>query len=139
MADFAGASLQGANLSLAGLQLAGLRDAELDGADLQMARLAGADLSGAKLQGVDMRGAVVWRTTLPGGDIAPLADMAQIVMQQPAENETVAFGAFLARLQSGKLKARLGRRPRAPVGRGPERCLGHVGRPAGMAGLGQGQ
>ena len=107
MADFAGASLQGANLSLAGLQLAGLRDAELDGANLQMARLAGADLSGAKLQGVDMRGAVVWRTTLPGGDIAPLADMAQIVMQQPAENETVAFGAFLARLQSGKLKARL--------------------------------
>ena len=106
MADFASAGLQGASLSLANLEVAGLRDAELDAANLQLARLAGADMSGAKLQGSDMRGAVVWRT-LPPGETPAFADMAQIVMQPPSEDELVALGASLARLENGPLKARL--------------------------------
>ena len=107
MADFASAGLQGANLSLANLEVASLRDAELDGASLQMARLTGADLSGAKMQGSDLRGAVVWRTLPPGGESPAFADMAQIVMQPPSEDELAALGASLAQLENGPLKARL--------------------------------
>ena len=107
MADFASAGLQGASLSLANLMAAGLRDADLDGANMQMARLTGADLSGAKMAGSDMRGAVVWRTLPPGGEAPAVADMAQIVMQPPTEDELVALGASLAQLESGSLKARL--------------------------------
>lgn len=107
MADFASAGLQGATLAFASLELAGLRDADLEGASLQMARLAGADLSGAKLQGSDMRGTVIWRTPPPAGEAPAAADMAQIVLRAPAEEELVALGAALARLDSGPLKARL--------------------------------
>jgi uncharacterized protein YjbI with pentapeptide repeats len=107
MADFASASMQGASLSLANLEGASLRDAELDGANMQMARLTGADMSGAKLQGSDMRGTVVWRTLPPGGDSPAFADMAQIVMQPPVEDELTALGASLAKLENGPLKARL--------------------------------
>jgi uncharacterized protein YjbI with pentapeptide repeats len=107
MADFASAGLQGANLAFAGLELASLRDAELEGANLQTARLTGADLSGAKLQGSDMRGAVVWRTTPPAGEPPAAVDLAQIVLQAPAEEELVGLGAALARLDNGGLKARL--------------------------------
>ena len=107
MADFASAGLQGASLSLANLMAAGLRDADLDGANMQMARLIGADLSGAKMAGSDMRGAVVWRTLPPGGEAPAVADMAQIVMQPPTDDELVALGASLAQLESGPLKARL--------------------------------
>ena len=107
MADFTSAGLQGASLSLANLMAAGLRDADLDGANMQMARLIGADLSGAKMAGSDMRGAVVWRTLPPGGEAPAVADMAQIVMQPPTDDELVALGASLAQLESGPLKARL--------------------------------
>jgi len=107
MADFASAGMQGASLSLANLEGASLRDAELDGASLQMARLTGADLSGTKMQGSDLRGAVVWRTLPPGGDSWAFADMAQIVMQAPSEDELSALGASLAQLENGPLKARL--------------------------------
>ena len=107
MADFSNAGMQGATLMLANLEAASLRDAELDGASLQMARLAGADLSGAKLQGSDMRGAMVWRTRPPGGENPTFADMAQIVLQPPAEDELIALGASLAQLENGPLKARL--------------------------------
>jgi uncharacterized protein YjbI with pentapeptide repeats len=107
MADFASASMQGASLSLANLEAASLRDAELDGASLQMARLAGADLTGAKMQGSDLRGAVVWRTLPPGGEAPAFADMGQIVVLPPAEDELVALGASLAKLESGPLAARL--------------------------------
>jgi uncharacterized protein YjbI with pentapeptide repeats len=108
-ADFTSATMQGASLALAGLEGASLRDAELEGANLAMGRLAGADLSGAKMQGSDMRGAVVWRALPPaGGDVPALADMAQIVIQQPAEDEWVALAATLLRLEDGQLAARLG-------------------------------
>src|SRR5262249_21417892 len=108
-ADFTSATMQGANLALAGLEGASLRDAELEGVNLAMARLAGADLSGAKMQGSDMRGANVWRALPPtGGDIPALADMAQIVIQQPPEEEWVALAATLLRLEDGQLAARLG-------------------------------
>jgi uncharacterized protein YjbI with pentapeptide repeats len=107
MADFVSASMQGAGLSLSNLQGASLRDTELEGANLQMARLIGADMSGAKMQGSDMRGAVVWRTHPPGGESPPFADLAQIVMQAPNEDELVASGASLAQLENGPLKARL--------------------------------
>jgi uncharacterized protein YjbI with pentapeptide repeats len=108
-ADFTSAAMQGASLALAGLEAASLRDAELEGVNLAMARLAGADLSGAKLQGSDMRGANVWRALPPtGGDIPALADMGQIVIQQPAEDEWVALAATLLRLEDSQLAARLG-------------------------------
>jgi uncharacterized protein YjbI with pentapeptide repeats len=108
-ADFTSATMQGASLALAGLEGASLRDAELEGVNLAMARLVGADLSGAKMQGSDMRGAVVWRALPPaGGDVPALADMAQIVIQQPAEDEWVALAATLLRLEDGQLGARLG-------------------------------
>ena len=108
-ADFTSAVMQGASLALAGLEGASLRDAELEGVNLAMARLAGADLSGAKLQGSDMRGATVWRALPPtGGEVPALADMAQIVIQQPAEDEWVALAATLTRLEDGQLAARLG-------------------------------
>ena len=108
-ADFTSAVMQGASLALAGLEGASLRDAELEGVNLAMARLAGADLSGAKLQGSDMRGAIVWRALPPtGGDVPALADMAQIVIQPPAEDERVALAATLLRLEDGQLAARLG-------------------------------
>ncbi len=107
MADFASAGLQGASLALANLEIASLRDAELDAASLQMARLTGADLSGAKLQGSDMRGTVVWRTLPPGGEAPTVADMAQIALQPPVEDDLVGLGASLAQLDNGPLKARL--------------------------------
>src|SRR5215468_5029538 len=108
-ADFTSAAMQGASLALAGLEGASLREAELEGVNLAMARLTGADLSGAKLQGSDMRGATVWRALPPtGGEVPALADMAQIVIQQPAEDEWVALAATLLRLEDGQLAARLG-------------------------------
>jgi len=108
-ADFTSAAMQGAGLALAGLEGASLREAELEGVNLAMARLTGADLSGAKMQGSDMRGAIVWRALPPtGGDVPALADMAQIVIQQPAEDEWVALAATLVRLEDGQLTARLG-------------------------------
>ena len=108
-AYFTSAAMQGASLALAGLEGASLRDAELEGANLAMARLAGADLSGAKLQGSDMRGAMVWRALPPtGGDVPAFADMAQIVIQPPAEDEWGALTATLLRLEDSQLAARLG-------------------------------
>ena len=83
-------------LALAGLEGANLRDADLEGANLAMARLAGTDLSGARMQGSDMRGAVVWRALAPmGGEVPALADMGQIVIQQPPEEDWAALAAAL--------------------------------------------
>ena len=108
-ADFTSAAMQGVGLALAGLEGARLRDAELEGANLAMARLAGADLTGARLQGGDLRGAVVWRTLPPtAGEGPALADMAQIVIEQPADEDWVALAALLVRLEDGPLAARLG-------------------------------
>src|SRR5262249_37743380 len=107
-ADFASAAMQGASLALAGLEGANLRDADLEGANLAMSRLAGTDLSGARMQGSDMRSAVVWRALPPmGGDVPALADMAQIVIQQPREEDWVALAATLLRA-GGSLAPSLG-------------------------------
>ena len=107
MADLGGAALQGASLAFAGLEGASLRNAELDGANLQVARLADADLSGARLQASDLQGAAVWRTKPPGADGLALADIGQIALQPPTEDEIVTLGASLAQLDNGPLKARL--------------------------------
>jgi len=107
MADITGAGMQGANLALAGLEGAVLRDAELEGASLRMATLHGADMTGAKLQGSDLAGAHVWRTTPPGGEIAALSDMAQIVMRPASEEELSALSSSLAHMHDGPLTARL--------------------------------
>ena len=107
MADFTSAGMQGANLSLASLEGAVLRDAELEGASLRMAALHGADMAGAKMQGSDLAGAQVWRTTPPGGEIGAFADMAQIVVRPPSEDELTALGASMAHMEDGPLKARL--------------------------------
>ena len=137
MADFTSAGLQGANLSLAGLEGAVLRDAELEGANLRMAMLHGADMTGAKLQGSDLAGAHVWRTTPPGAEVAAYSDMAQVLVRPPSEDELAALAASLAQIEDGRLKARLAdtvlgaHRPR------PERRLGHLVRPAAVAGPGQ--
>jgi uncharacterized protein YjbI with pentapeptide repeats len=107
MADFTSASMQGANLSLAGLEGAVLRDAELEGASLRMATLQGADMTGAKLQGSDLGGAHIWRTTAPSGEIAPFADMAQVLVRPASEDELSALSSSLAHMEDGPLKARL--------------------------------
>jgi hypothetical protein len=107
LADFTSAGMQGANLSLASLEGAVLRDAELEGANMQMAVLHGADMSGAKVQGSDMTGAHVWRTTPPGGESSAFADMAQIVMRPPSEDELAVLGVSLAHMEIGALKTRL--------------------------------
>ena len=104
MADLSGAALQGASLASASLEAASLRDADLDGANLQMARLYGADLTGARLQGSDMKAAYIWRTAPPVDGLG-FSDLAQIIVQPPAEDQLTAFAA-LARLQSGALKTR---------------------------------
>lgn len=106
-ADFANASMQGANLSLAGLEAASLREADLEGANLQMARLHGADLAGAHMQASDLKGTSLWRTRPPGSDNLVLADLSQIVLQPPAEDELTAFNASLAKLENAALKTRL--------------------------------
>ena len=59
------------------------------------------------MQGSDLRGTVVWRTLPPGGETPAFADMAQIVLQPPTEDELIALGASLAQLENGPLKARL--------------------------------
>jgi uncharacterized protein YjbI with pentapeptide repeats len=107
MADLANASLQGASLSLASLEAASLRGADLEGANLAVARLQGADLTGARLQASDLKGALVWRTKPPGGESPVLADLSQIVLVPPAEQDLNAFGAALATLENGALRARL--------------------------------
>jgi uncharacterized protein YjbI with pentapeptide repeats len=86
-ADFSSAGLQGANLSLAHLAGAVLREADLEGAELQSAKLYGADLRGARLQAADLAGAMIWRAAPPAGDAVALADLANIVMKQPAKDE----------------------------------------------------
>jgi uncharacterized protein YjbI with pentapeptide repeats len=107
LADLANVGLQGANLRLADLQAAVLRDAELEGANMQLAKLQGASMSGAKVQGTDMTGAVVWRTTPPGGDNVSVSDMTQLVMRPPADDELVALQVMLDGLEGGPLKSRM--------------------------------
>jgi uncharacterized protein YjbI with pentapeptide repeats len=106
-ADFTSAAMQGANLSLAGLQGGRLREAQLEGASLQLTKLHGADLAGAKLQGSDLTGALVWRALPPGSEDTATADMAQIVLRLPTEEELGAIAALLAEIDSAALKSRL--------------------------------
>ena len=154
-ANFMLASLQGADLTGAKLQMADFASAGLQGASLALANLEsasparcrarwrqpadgaahGADLTGAKLQGSDMRGTVVWRTLPPGGEASALADMAQIALQPPSEDD-LAGSAHRWR-SSTTARSRRG----SPDGlaravrRRPEQRLGCVHRSAAWQGL----
>ena len=119
---------------LASLEGAVLRDAELEGASLRMATLHGADMTGAKMQGSDLAGAQVWRTTPPGGEIGAFADMAQIVVRPPSEDELTALGASLAHMEDGRAQGAARRQPGGAHRPRPERELGHLARSAAVAG-----
>ena len=107
MADFSSASMQGANLSLANLEGAVLREANLEGASLQMAKLFGADMRGARLQLADMSGVKVWRTTPPGSEGTTHADITNMVMSPPSEEDIGVMKSVVAGLETGPLKVRL--------------------------------
>jgi hypothetical protein len=64
-------------------------------------------MSTAKVQGVDMTGALVWRTLPPSIDNSNLADMAQIALRPPTEEELAVVGRAVAALENGPLKRRL--------------------------------
>jgi uncharacterized protein YjbI with pentapeptide repeats len=106
LADFTSAALEGANLSVAGLAGARLRNARLEGASLQRARLMGTDVAGAKLQASDWTNALVWRAVPPASEDTTLADMTQLVLRPPAQDELAGLGP-LAEATSGALKPRL--------------------------------
>ena len=107
LADMSSAALQGANLSLANLEGTQLRDADLEGANLQMARMFGTDMRGAKLSMTDLSGAAVWRTVPPGADNVALADMANVAMNPPSEEEIGLTKSAVAAIDTGPLKVRL--------------------------------
>jgi uncharacterized protein YjbI with pentapeptide repeats len=98
LADLSGAALQGAHLTSARLGGAVLRDADLEGAVLQRAALHGADLRGARLPAADLAGAAVWQTLPPGGDAVALADMANIAIKPPGEDDLKALKSAHARV-----------------------------------------
>lgn len=108
LADFTGAGMQGANLSRANLEGSTLRNAELEGASLAGAVLHGASMAGARIQGSDMTGARVWRTLPPEGEGSAFADMAEIVLRPPGEEELAALAASLAHIGPGAPGASLG-------------------------------
>jgi uncharacterized protein YjbI with pentapeptide repeats len=106
-ADLTGAALQGAVLTHAGLEGARLRDARLEGAVARSARLFGADLGGAKLQGGDFAGALLWRTAPPGVEDVALADLTQVLVRAPTEEEIGALTQLQALTDNAVLKRRL--------------------------------
>ena len=139
MADFTSAGLQGANLSLANLEGASLRDAELDGASLQMARLTARTCRARSCKAATCVAPWSGAPCRPAARAPAVADMAQIVLQPPVEDDLVGLGASLAQLENGPLKARLADGVARLVRRRAEQRLGCVDRPAGVAGARQGQ
>jgi uncharacterized protein YjbI with pentapeptide repeats len=107
MVDMSEARMQGVNLSSANLEGAVLRDADLEGASLQTAKLFGADMRGTKLGLADLSRAMIWRTSPPTADSAPLVDLANIVMAPPSQEEIGQTTSAVAALDSGPLKVRL--------------------------------
>jgi uncharacterized protein YjbI with pentapeptide repeats len=92
-ADLSGAKMHAVDLSAAGLEGARLRHAELDAANLSRSMLFAADLTGARLAAADLSGAAVWRTVPPGGEQPILADLTQIVLRPPREQELAELSA----------------------------------------------
>lgn len=113
-ADFSSAGLQAAILSHAGLQGAVLRGAELEGAELQYAKLAAADLGGAKAPAADLRGAGIWQTRPPRESDLVLADLSELVLAPPEEDELAALAAMIEGLDDPRLRQRV-REPLAAV------------------------
>jgi uncharacterized protein YjbI with pentapeptide repeats len=108
LADLTSAVLQGANLARAGLEGARLQDAQLEGANLQLSKMYGAKLIGAKLQGSDLTGSLVWRTAPPAAEDAASADLNQLALRAPTQEELTALGALFAGRDGVTLQARLG-------------------------------
>jgi uncharacterized protein YjbI with pentapeptide repeats len=106
-ADLTGAALQGTVLAKAGFEGARLRDAHLEGVSARFARLFGADLGGAKLQGGDFAGSLVWRAVPPGVEDIALADLTQVVLRPPTEEEIAALAKAPAFTDNAVLKQRL--------------------------------
>ena len=107
MADFTSATMQGATLALANLEGAVLRDAALDGANLQATKLFGADLRSARLHGADLSGALVWRTLPPSSDNTQAADIANVAISPPSEDDMARMRSVVEGLESGPAKVRL--------------------------------
>jgi uncharacterized protein YjbI with pentapeptide repeats len=107
MADLSGAALEAAALVRANLEGASLRDAALDGAVLGMARLFGADLGGARLNAADLSGAMLWRTQPPSADAGASADLTNLAMRPPTEEDVDRMRTAVERLEAGPAKVRL--------------------------------
>jgi uncharacterized protein YjbI with pentapeptide repeats len=100
MADLSGTALQGARLASARLAGAVLREADLEGADLRDARLFGADMRGARLPAADLAGAAVWRAVPPAGEVAGLADLANIAIKPPGKDDVEQLKAAAAAIEA---------------------------------------
>ena len=99
-ADLRGAGLHGAILAFANLHSALLRGADLEAADLFRAKLLGADLGNARLRAADLRGAAIWLTQPPpGGEAIALADLSDLAIRAPDDQELAAMRSILPRMQ----------------------------------------
>jgi len=108
LADFSSAGMQAVVLNYAGLQGAVLRDADLEGASLQQAKLAGADLTGAKLAAADLREAGVWRAQPPAQDNLALADLENLDIAPPNDDEATALATMIDKLKDPRIKTQVG-------------------------------
>lgn len=108
LADFSSAGMQAVALNHAALQGAVLRDADLEGANLQQAKLAGADLTGAKLPAADLRGAGIWQAQPPPRGNLTLADLENLDISPPDDDEVAALLAMVEKLTEPWLKTEVG-------------------------------
>lgn len=107
-ADFSSAGLQGAMLDYANLQAAVMRDADLEAASLQTAKLHGTDMSGARLAAVDMRFASLWLSPPPAADSAPRADLTNLSIAPPGEDDIAAMQRVADRIEVPATRALVG-------------------------------
>jgi len=98
-ADFSSAGMQGATLDYAAMQGAVLRDADLEAASLQQAKLYAADMSGTKLQASDMRYASVWLTAPPPDSGMARADLSNLALAAPSEDDLAALKRAVERIE----------------------------------------
>lgn len=103
-ADFTSAGLQGVGLNYAYMHGAVLRDADMEAADLQQAKLYGADMTGAKLQGADLRYGEVWGTSPPESSTMLFADLTNLQLKPPAEEERDALSRMLERIAAPRTR-----------------------------------
>ena len=112
LANLSNARLQGADVSKASLEGARLRQAELDGANLSRSILFAADLATARLVGADLTAALIWRTVPPANDALALADLAEIVLRPPRDQD-LAQVSVPSRTDDASLEVRLAAESRA--------------------------